>query len=278
MIETIQTRPTHRAWLPAPAAPAPPAGVAAPLSQALRPFAPISLASMDAVALLNRTDSKYIFAQAQLAAVLPLLAADYRVLEIDGLRVHRYHTLYFDTAGFALYRRHHAGGRNRYKVRSRTYLDTDRSFFELKHKVNQDRTIKRRLPVPHGITALTPAASAFLGDALPFTPAALEPQLWNDFSRITLVNIADQERVTLDVGLRFTGAGRSVALPGVAIAEVKQAGINRGSPFMQAIRRLNIHQSGMSKYCTGAALLYPALPQNNLKPTLSRIQNSMESR
>ncbi len=53
MIETIQTRTIHRTWLPART---PSAGVAAPLSQALRPFAPISLASMDAVALLNRID------------------------------------------------------------------------------------------------------------------------------------------------------------------------------------------------------------------------------
>jgi hypothetical protein len=259
----------------APPAPRPPAPLwpdaASPLDR-LAGFAPISLAEMDAVALLNRTDSKFVFAAARLAEILPALCADYRVLEIAGRRAHRYHTAYFDTAYFALYRRHHAGGRNRYKVRLRTYLESGQAFAEVKHKISADRTIKRRLAVAPAGDELPPECAAWLAALTPLDPAALAPVLWNDFTRITLVSLAAGERVTLDLDLRFGRAGRLADLPALAVAEVKQAGVNRSSPFMQAIRRLGEHQTGLSKYCTGAALLYDHLPQNNLKPTLRRIR------
>ncbi|XSG77003.1 polyphosphate polymerase domain-containing protein [Herpetosiphon llansteffanensis] len=260
--------------------PTEPTLVCEPLQPSLEPhladFTPISLQQMDSVALLNRTDSKYVCAIQQLTAILPALVADYRVLEIAGRRMHRYHTRYFDTADFALYRRHHAGGRNRYKVRSRTYLDTQHYFLEVKHKINKYRTIKHRLATPIGLETLTPASKAFVQQLVPFDVGLLQPTLTNDFSRITLVNIAEQERVTLDLGIRFQADLHSVELTGVVIAEVKQAGINRSSPFIQGIRGQHLHTIGMSKYCSGAALLYPELPRNSFKPTLRYLHSLME--
>ena len=270
---TAPTRTQRRPGAPPASRPAAPvwADAARPLDR-LAGFAPISLAEMDAVALLNRTDSKFVFAAARLAEILPALCADYRILEIAGRRAHRYHTTYFDTADFALYRRHHAGGRNRYKVRLRTYLESGQTFAEIKHKVSADRTIKRRLRVAPVSGELPPEFAAFLAALTPLDPAALAPVLWNDFTRITLVSLAEQERVTLDLDLRFGCAGGQASLPALAVAEVKQSGINRRSPFMRAVRGLGEHQTGLSKYCTGAALLYDGLPQNNLKPTLRRIR------
>lgn len=246
------------------------------IQPSLAGFRSISLQQMDSVALLNRTDSKYVCSIQQLAAILPDLTTDYRVLEIAGRRMHRYHTLYFDTVDFALYRRHHAGGRNRYKVRSRTYLDTQNYFLEVKHKVNKYRTIKHRLSTPYALETFTTASSSFLQRIVPFEVGSLQPTLTNNFSRITLVNIAEQERVTLDVGIGFQADSRSVELTGVVIAEVKQAGINRGSPFIQGIRGQHLHTIGMSKYCSGAALLYPDLPRNSFKPTLRYLNTLME--
>ena len=72
-------------------------------------FAPTTLAEMDAVALLNRTDTKYLLTTSRLGALLEALAGEYLVLEIGGARLHHYQTLYFDTPDFALFRRHHAG-------------------------------------------------------------------------------------------------------------------------------------------------------------------------
>jgi hypothetical protein len=40
------------------------------------------------------------------------------------------------------------------------------------------------------------------------------------------------------------------------------------SPFITILRRLKIRQTGMSKYCTGRALLDAELKQNAFKPRL----------
>ena len=49
-----------------------------------------------------------MFVVDHLYPALASLTEHYRILEIDGVRLHRYGTLYFDTADSALYRQHHA--------------------------------------------------------------------------------------------------------------------------------------------------------------------------
>src|SRR5690606_25304222 len=92
------------------------------LSPLLAQLEPVGLAQLDGVALLDRTDTKYLLSLEQLTAALAELGDQYRVLAIDGLRLSPYQTVYFDSADFALYLRHHAGKKNRHKVRSRRYL------------------------------------------------------------------------------------------------------------------------------------------------------------
>ena len=95
---------------------------------------------MDAVALLNRTDTRYLLTTSRLGPLLEALAGEYLVLEIEGTRLHHYQTLYFDPSDFALFRRHHAGAAVRHKVSGRAYLDTGLSFLEVKAKDNRGRT------------------------------------------------------------------------------------------------------------------------------------------
>jgi len=78
---------------------------------------PISLAEMDGVSLLNRTDTKYVMGVSQLCRALQQVAGQYRVLEINCTRLNHYRTVYYDTPDFALYQQHHNGLRTRYKVR-----------------------------------------------------------------------------------------------------------------------------------------------------------------
>lgn len=238
-------------------------------------FAPIGLGQLDSVALLDRTDTKYVLTANQLYAALAALADDYWVLDIDDVRVHPYQTLYFDTADFALYMRHHAGRPIRYKVRSRQYVDTHRSFMEVKVKTTHNRTSKKRIETRTLLTAITPEASRFVGAYVPFDTRSLEPKLWNTFSRITLVSRHVAERLTLDLDLQFGRAGQATRLPGVAIAEVKQAGINRLSDFVQQMRQMNVHPTGFSKYCIGVALLYEGVKHNNFKDKLSLLDKLM---
>lgn len=231
-------------------------------------FEPTSLAQMDDVALLNRTDTKFMLNETQLYHALTALRPQYRVLDIAGVRLNHYQTLYFDTADFALYRRHHTGGRDRYKVRSREYLDSHLSFLEIKHKVAKQRTVKNRMQTPALVTRLNAETDDFMATNFPLDPHTLEPKLWNDFYRITLVSRQRPERLTLDLHLSFDTDTQSTTLPGVVIAEVKQASLDRGSEFMQQMRLMRVHPAGFSKYCVGVSLLYPAVKHNRFKPKL----------
>jgi hypothetical protein len=241
------------------------------LSPLLARLEPIGLPELDGVALLNRTDTKFLLTLEQLADALAALGDRYRVLAIDDLRLSPYQTVYFDSADFALYLRHHAGKKNRHKVRSRRYLATGQSFFELKLKTNKDRTIKHRLPTQTLTTALTSEAGAFLGAQLAEAAAPLEPKLANSFSRVTLVSAGAPERLTIDLDLRFHGEGRSIGLPQLAIAEVKQGDRGQGSAFMGLMQEAHIHPVSFSKYCIGVALLYPQVKHNRFKPQLRQI-------
>ncbi|NTU82376.1 MAG: polyphosphate polymerase domain-containing protein [Chloroflexales bacterium] len=245
------------------------------MQQLLARFAPISLSEMDAVALQNRTDTKYLLTITRLAQALRALVGQYRVLEVDGVRLNPYQTLYFDTPDFALYLQHHAGKSNRYKVRSRRYVVTDQSFLEVKCKTNKDRTVKRRVPTEELATSCTPEVAGFIATCAPGLAGALEPKLWNAFSRITLVSTTHAERLTIDLDLSFRGAGRRVGLPGIAVAEVKQDGVNRGSGFIQQMHAASLQPTSFSKYCIGVALLFPQVKHNNFKPKLRLLQQLM---
>ena len=245
-----------------------------PWESLLNRIDPIDLARLDAVALLNRTDTKYVLATGQLYEALAALSNKYWVLDVDGIRMNHYRTLYFDTVDFKLYMRHHAGGRNRYKVRSREYMDTSLSFLEIKHKVDE-RTIKNRLQTPAFVTRFTPQTRKFVSAYSPLDPRSLEPKLINGFSRITLVSKYHKERLTLDLNLHFFNDTNHAALSNIAIAEVKQEGLNRNSDFVKAMRKMHIRPTGFSKYCIGISILYPHIKHNNFKRNLRLVNKLM---
>ena len=216
---------------------------------------PATLPELDAVALLDRIDTKYVLTVPRLLALIPSLAQEYRVLDIEGRRLHQYRTLYFDTSDFALYRHHCSGQTVRHKVRSRTYVDTGLAFFEIKAKTSDRRTVKHRLATPRFANNLTPDASAFVTTHLPTEGRPLVPTLRNDFLRVTLVGKRTAERLTLDVNIQFDCDGRTAVLPGIVIAELKQGDLAQPSPFRELMQTAQIPPMSISKYCVGVALL-----------------------
>lgn len=177
-----------------------------PITARLEPliarFEPISLAEMTGVALLDRMETKYLLGVSQLCDVLGTLAGSYRVLEVNAVRLNHYQTLYFDTRDFALYRQRHNGFASRYKVRARKYVESELAFFEVKHKTNRARTLKSRLSIPD-IVADTDDFDEFISTHTPFHAAMLEPKVWNEYVRVTLVSKTKQERLTLDLDISF---------------------------------------------------------------------------
>lgn len=232
----------------------------------LQQYAPISLSEMADVALQNRTDTKYVMHTHTLLAALSQLQNEYRILAVTGTRLNHYQTLYFDTADFDLYQRHHAGALNRYKVRSRVYLESELAFFEVKHKTNKKRTVKSRLQTDDFMTKINGETAVFLQKHYPYEPGTLLPVLGNSFTRITLVSRHRPERLTLDFDLTFYQGEQKVALPNLAIAEVKREGFTQKSDFVREMHALRVQPTSFSKYCLGISYLYPQIKQNNFKP------------
>lgn len=254
-------------------------GIKSPIARVERSLAcfdPISLTEMEQVALLDRTDTKYIMRVSQLAHVLGQLVDQYRVLQINGRYLNHYQTLYFDTHDFALYRQHHNGLRARYKVRAREYVDSDLAFWEVKRKTNQERTIKSRLKTSDITADMEGQVNEFIDAHTPLDVQELGPKLRNKFLRVTLVSKHYPERLTLDLNLEFGWDDAYATLPGIAIAEVKQEHFSQQSDFIQQMRGLGIRPTRFSKYCAGVYLLYEGVKINNFKPRMRLVEKLMQ--
>lgn len=238
----------------------------------LEQLQPIHLDEMGAVRLQNRMDTKFVMTQRQLLQALSAVGDTYRVLDVEGVRLNHYRSLYFDTADFVFYLQHHNGKTNRYKVRYREYVDSKLTFIEVKIKTNKQRTIKHRQRVGGMSTTLDQSAQHFVQPNLPLDVRLLAPKLWNSFFRITLVSKTDIERLTLDLHLHFRRNQMDIWLSPIAIAEVKQEKFSVQSRFVQQMRAHGVQPRGFSKYCIGAARLYPFLKQNRFKETYLQLE------
>ncbi len=238
----------------------------------LRLFSPIKLEEIKQVRLFRRMDTKYIFHESLLPGILANLVNDYDVLEVHGVRVQRYQTRYYDTPDFELYRQHHNGQRDRFKLRLRSYLNSNLDFLEVKRKDNHNITQKRRLPFSSARTEDSPEVRAFLQAALPHNHDTYLPKLANSFCRIALVSKYDRERLSIDLDIRFLSPSMQFTLPGVVVAEVKQPRFSVHSAFIQQMRQAGRRPTSFSKYCVGVALAYPQIKRNKFKPLLLDIQ------
>jgi hypothetical protein len=238
----------------------------------LEAFDAVNLRQIEAAALRDRRDTKYLLSDTMLGELLAPVARRYRVLQVNGTRLQAYRTLYFDSEDLALYTAHHNRRPGRYKVRSREYLETGETYLEVKRKGKRNRTAKTRTRTRDLVTEITAQERSFLErhDAI---PGELTGQLANEFLRAALVGPDARERITIDIGIRLGFAGAQVALEGLAVVEVKEAKAARESPLVERLRAMRIHPTAFSKYCTGIAILRPGAKHNQFKPALRRIES-----
>jgi hypothetical protein len=235
-------------------------------------FEPITLKEMDNVKLMNRTDTKYVFNIRQFEKVMLEIKDYYKVLEVEGKRLNRYETLYYDTELFELYYQHHKGKLNRYKIRHRTYVESDLGFLEVKFKNNKGRTIKTRINKHDAPYTWENESEEFLTKTLPFEPNTLVPVMWVNYIRNTLVNKSGAERLTIDLNLEFIKEGNSWKFDNLVIAEVKQDK-RKPSPFIQVMKKYRIREGSISKYCMGIATTCSAVKKNNFKSRLKTLNH-----
>ncbi|MBR5728339.1 MAG: polyphosphate polymerase domain-containing protein [Muribaculaceae bacterium] len=254
------------------------------LEQIIQQFQPITLEQMSSIKLMNRTDTKFVTSVPVLCQLLEMARDEYRAQETDGLRISPYHTLYFDTPERAMYIAHQNGHLNRQKVRVRSYVSSDLHFLEVKTKDNHKRTRKKRMGLtitdqqqwPAMVIANKGDISEFLHKRLRYDNTTLVPTIENEFRRITLVNKACTERLTIDTSLRFqnwTNHQRR-EMTGLVVIELKRDGL-QPSPILEMLRQLRIKPHGFSKYCMGMAFTDPSLKQNRFKERMRSIERIM---
>lgn len=227
-------------------------------------FKGISLAEMDGVKLMNRSDRKYWFNSTLLADLLADVIDNYYLLEVDGDRNLPYSTTYYDTLEEQMYNNHHRGKLNRYKIRRRNYQATKSSFLEVKFKSNKGRTIKVRKASDYSLATFTREDEKFISKNTPYCCAELKKVLDNRFKRLMLVSKQMNERCTIDTGLRFISNGVEAKLDNLVVLEVKTNGRSK-SPIIDALNKRRIKPSGFSKYCIGRSITDDSLKINNFK-------------
>ncbi|MDQ0736121.1 polyphosphate polymerase domain-containing protein [Arthrobacter agilis] len=236
---------------------------------------PIGLEELTgAAALQTRMDRKYVVGARRAAGLVRAFDADVRVLEMLGRRSFAYDSVYFDTAGLDSYLLAAHGRRRRYKIRTRTYVDSGTSFLEVKTEGARAATVKERIPYdPADSHRLTGEGLAYVNETLACAigsvpSGALGPVLQTRYRRITLYLPGSGSRATIDLGVTWRKPdGQAYELDGAVIIETKSG--SAASALDRHLWASGVRPSRISKFATGLAALDPALPANRWHRTLS---------
>lgn len=234
---------------------------------------PITLEDTIAVAgLQTRVDRKYFVPANSCRELGVALQGRVSVLEIDSRRSFAYESVYFDTPEWLIFHAHVQGRRDRFKVRTRTYVDSVTTVLEVKAGGNGAETIKDRHPYEvQDRYQLTDRARKIVEEHLEGSAVVerLETSLVNSYRRATFVDRSDGSRLTCDVDLAFRDGRRSHTGPGsLMVVESKSSG--PPTPADRLLWRLGHRPVSLSKYCVGLALIHRHLPANPWNRTLRR--------
>jgi hypothetical protein len=236
-----------------------------PFLPALARLTPIGLTELiDRAALYTRVDRKYVVPLEALPPLLEHLTPYAQALDIEGERIFRYRSVYFDTPQLASYHCAAFRRRRRFKVRTRTYLDSAECWLEVKISGARGSITKHRLPYhPQDFDTVHPGRD-FVDDALaresfgPDTRTALDPVLTTEYIRATLLLPGTASRVTIDTALAWQYANSMLRLPGLAVVETKTT--MAATPVDRMLWQRGMRPVRISKYATGLAALRQDLP------------------
>lgn len=244
-----------------------------PIASSLAEMESIGLAELiDRAALQTRVDRKYVVPVAELPPLLSQLSPYARVLDIDGERSFRYESVYFDTPRLASYHCAAYRRRRRFKVRTRTYLDSGDCWLEVKINGARDSITKHRLPYQPQDRGCVRPGRDFVDEILAreaISPGGdFDATLVTTYRRSTLLLPASASRVTIDTGLSWQAGQTTLSLPDVAVVETKTSSAT--SSVDRMLWQRGIRPIRISKYATGLAALRPDLPDAPWRRTLRR--------
>ncbi len=228
-------------------------------------------------AMLTRLDNKYLVHQGVLHQALKQFSKYFDILEIDKNRLFTYESCYFDDENLRCYFDHHQGRRQRVKIRTRKYVESNLCFVEVKLKNSRGITIKKRLAYPlEQFGQLNAEALAYINEqhlelyGRDFSQG-LTPTLHMRYERATLVAKQGGERITIDRQIRFNHHAQTYATnDSIAVIETKSA--NGNGIADRLLRTLHQHPSNKcSKYCIGMCITQQVKRYNNFMPTLRKL-------
>lgn len=233
---------------------------------ALSALDPVGLSELTELAcLMTRVDRKYVLAAGSLDTLLDRLPWGSRALEIAGERSFGYRSTYLDLPGLTSFHDAAHRRRGRWKVRTRSYLDTGDHYLEVKTRQGE-ATRKERLPW-WDTPGLDADGAAFVAARLATAGVRVDahrllPVLVTRYRRTTLLLPGSAARATIDTALEWSDAVGAARLsrPGMAIVETKTAG--RPCALDAVLWAAGVRPVAVSKYATGLAALHPSLPRN----------------
>lgn len=233
-------------------------------------FETVTLKELECVRLMDRAETKVLMPAGDLATVLRAISGDYRTLRIDDQPLQGYRTMYFDSPSFRTYHDHHNQLGRRFKIRYRTYIGSDLTFFEVKRSVHGRIVKQRRKSVaPNG--RIRDDDSAF-AESCGIDVAEFVPSVIVEYQRALLARFDPQERVTIDLHTRFENGTTSAVTDGLAILEFKQPRVDRTSPAILACRQIGLRPRRMSKYCTAVAACQRGIRRNRFLPVFRHLE------
>ena len=152
----------------------------------------------------------------------------------------------------------------------RKYVESGVCFLEIKLKDGKGKTTKTRTLIVDFETQLSNNSIDFI-KKITKQNFKLEPVIWNNFNRITLVNKIAKERLTIDLNISFKQNNSFKTYDNLVIIEVKQERFNRSSPIVQQLKLKQINPYSISKYCIGMIGVYNNLKYNRFKKKLIKI-------
>jgi hypothetical protein len=234
-------------------------------------FTSIQLSELESASLMDRKDKKYVVNLALVKELLVELSSEYSILEINSKRIFRYLSTYFDTKDLHLFKMHHTGKLNRYKVRFRNYLDSKSTYFEIKLKDNHGRTLKSRiLSECAAIPNLNSEEISYLENNTPLIANDLQEILTVEYDRITLINSDKTERITIDLNLSFKNGNSVENFEEMAIVEIKHLKTTN-SLANNFLKKSKIRSGGISKYCIGVILFFENVSHNRFRHKFNKL-------
>lgn len=234
------------------------------LNAAVNALPPAELIELQgAAALLSRRERKYLVPLSIATALATEINGGARALQINNSRSFKYASVYFDTPSetsffTAAHRRRHA-----FKVRTRTYIDSNNCVLEVKRRGTRNTTAKSQLEYSVTLgSELSHEALDFVSQTLgsDVRESMLRPTITTYYDRSTFLMPSDA-RLTIDTNfLATTPAGQQLTLDGIAIIETK----SRSAPTSadRALWRMGFRPVRLSKFGTSLVAMDPSRPSN----------------